>query len=49
MTLLRDYKQAHTQNFLLGEGGGADPQAVYNLFLISKLCYKNRVLIITVI
>jgi len=22
MTLLRDYKQAHTQNFLLGEGGG---------------------------
>ena len=44
MTLLWDYKQAHTQNFLLGGW----PSDVYNLCLISEVCYKNRVVSITV-
>jgi hypothetical protein len=33
--------QVRTQNFSTG-GGGADPEAIYNSRLISKLCYKNH-------
>jgi hypothetical protein len=30
--------------FFAGEaGGGADPEAIHNLCLLKKLCYKNHV------
>jgi hypothetical protein len=35
-----------TQNFSLG-GGGADPEAIYNLCLILKIMLQNHVVNIT--
>jgi hypothetical protein len=33
--------------FFIGGGGGANPEAMYNLCFILKLCYKNHAITLT--
>jgi hypothetical protein len=35
------YVHVRTQNFSLGQGGGADPEAIYNICLILKIMLQN--------